>query len=102
MNRLRLLITLLLIGSAAPWFNGSTAVAEAAPSARDIIESVRMRQAPQQIDLHCQLRQNEVVVPFQLIQSGAIVRYIFSNPDESLQLQLGEKESRLDEISKEG
>lgn len=61
-----------------------------------------MRQAQQQIDLHGQLRQDEIVVPFQLIQSGSIVRYIFSNPDQSLQLQLGEKESRLDEISKEG
>jgi Outer membrane lipoprotein-sorting protein len=61
-----------------------------------------MRQAQQQIDLRGQLRQNEIVVPFQLIQSGSIVRYIFSNPDESLQLQLGEKDSRLDEISKEG
>jgi hypothetical protein len=61
-----------------------------------------MHQAQQQIDLRGQLRQNEIVVPFQLIQSGSIVRYIFSNPDESLQLQLGEKDSRLDEISKEG
>ncbi len=61
-----------------------------------------MRQTQQQIDLDGQLRQNEIVVPFHLIQSGPIVRYIFSNPDESLQLQLGENDSRLDELSSDG
>src|SRR6202011_1784566 len=76
--------------------------AEPAPSAKEILESVRMRQTQQQIDLNGQLRQNEVVVPFHLIQSGPVVRYIFSNPDESLQLQLGENDSRLDEISRDG
>ena len=83
-------------------FNASTALAEPTPSAHDILDSVRMHQAQQQIDLHGQLRQNEIVVPFQLIQSGSIVRYIFSDPDESLQLQLGEKDSRLDQISRSG
>ena len=76
--------------------------AEPTPSAKEILASVRMRQTQQQIDLQGQLRQNEIVVPFQLIQNGPIVRYIFSNPDEALQLQLGEKESRLDEISRAG
>ena len=79
-----------------------TVYAEPAPSAKEIIESVRMRQTQQQIDLNGQLRQNDVVVPFHLIQSGPLVRYIFSNPDESLQLQLGENDSRLDEISSDG
>jgi hypothetical protein len=76
--------------------------AEPAPSAKDILASVRMQQTRQQIDLQGQLRQNEIVVPFQLIQSGAIVRYIFSNPDESLQLLLGENDSQLDELSEDG
>ena len=76
--------------------------AEPSPSAKEILESVRMRQSQQQIDLQGQLRQNEIVVPFQLIQSGPIVRYIFSNPDESLQLQLGEGDSQLDELSEDG
>ena len=77
-------------------------LAEPAPSAKEILESVRMRQAQQQIDLQGQLRQNEIVVPFQLIQSGPTVRYIFTNPDEALQLELGEKESQLDELSEDG
>jgi outer membrane lipoprotein-sorting protein len=76
--------------------------AEPAPSAQEILEGVRMKQSQQQIDLQGQLRQDQITVPFQLIQSGPVVRYIFSNPDEALQLQLGEKESRLDEISRDG
>jgi hypothetical protein len=76
--------------------------AEPAPSARDILDSVRMRQTQQQIDLQGQLRQDQLVVPFHLIQSGPIVRYIFSNPEEALQLQIGEEDSRLDEVSRGG
>src|SRR4051812_16017100 len=83
-------------------FNASAASAEPAPSARDILQSARMRQVQQQIDLHGQLRQDEIVVPFQLIQTGSIVRYIFSDPNETLQLQLGDKDSRLEEISSSG
>ena len=76
--------------------------AEPAPSANEILASVRMRQAQQQIDLRGQLRENETVVPFRLIQRGPTVRYIFSNPDETLQLQIGEKDSRLEEVSRAG
>src|ERR1700676_4740571 len=77
-------------------------LAENPPSANEILESVRMRQAQQQIDLRGQLRENEIVVPFRLIQRGPTVRYIFSNPDETLQLQIGQKDSRLEEVSGEG
>ena len=91
-----------LTASTIQLFNASTVLAEPTPTARDILESVRMRQVQQQIDLRGQLRQDEIVVPFQLIQSGSVVRYIFSNPDETLQLQLGETDSRLEEVSSEG
>lgn len=76
--------------------------AEPAPSAKDILESVRLRQTQQELDLHGQLRQNNVVVPFELVQNGPIVRYIFSNPDETLQLRIGEKDSRLEEVTRAG
>ncbi|MDB6146462.1 MAG: putative sigma regulatory protein MucB/RseB [Spartobacteria bacterium] len=76
--------------------------AEPLPSAQEILEGVRMQQSRQQIDLEGQLRQEQMVVPFHLIQAGPVVRYIFSNPNESLQLQLGEKDSRLDLVSGEG
>jgi hypothetical protein len=75
---------------------------EPAPTAKEILESVRMQQTQQQIDLQGQLRQEDVVVPFHLIQSGPIVRYIFSNPEEALQLQLNENDSRLDQLSGSG
>jgi Outer membrane lipoprotein-sorting protein len=66
------------------------------PSAKDILASVRMMEAQQQIDLQGQLRQNDVIVPFRLTQNGPLIRYSFTNPDEVLQLRLGEKSSRLD------
>jgi Outer membrane lipoprotein-sorting protein len=95
---MRIVPVLLLVGVSIQMLGA----AEATPSARDILDSIRFRQAQQQVDLHGQLRQDETVVPFQLIQSGSTVRYIFSKPDESLQLQLGENESRLDEVSADG
>jgi hypothetical protein len=70
--------------------------AEPTPSAKDILDSVRMIESRQQIDLQGQLRQDEVVVPFRLVQNGPLIRYTFTNPDETLQLRLGENSSRLD------
>jgi hypothetical protein len=61
-----------------------------------------MQQARQQVDLEGQLRENQTIVPFRLTQTGPVVRYSFTNPDEALQLRLGDTESRLEEISGEG
>src|SRR4051812_22134807 len=72
------------------------------PSAQDILEGVRMRQAQQEIDVRGQLRQENVIVPFQLVESGPRVRYVFSNPPETLQLQIGENDSRLELITQSG
>jgi hypothetical protein len=72
------------------------------PSAKDILASVRMIESQQHIDLQGQLRQNDVVVPFQLVQNGPLIRYSFTNPDEVLQLRLGENSSRLDLVSDAG
>jgi hypothetical protein len=74
----------------------------APPSAKEILDSVRMLEARQQIDLDGQLRQNEIVVPFHLTQTGPLIRYSFTNPDEVLQLRLGENGSRLDLVGEEG
>src|SRR5438876_3649230 len=71
----------------------------AVPSANEILASVRMIEARQQIDLQGQLRQNDIVVPFRLIQNGPLIRYSFTNPDEILQLRLGENSSRLDLVT---
>ena len=72
------------------------------PSAQQILASVRMIEARQQIDLQGQLRENDVVVPFRLIQNGSLIRYSFTNPDEVLQLRLGQSSSRLDLITDTG
>src|SRR5437879_1000700 len=73
-----------------------------APSAKDILDSVRMIETQQQIDLQGQLRENDIVVPFRLAQNGPLIRYSFTNPDEVLQLRLGENSSRLDLVSSAG
>ena len=79
-----------------------TAGAAPTPSAKDILDSVRLQQAQQQIELQGQLRENEKVVPFRLTQTGPLIRYSFSNPDEALQLRLGENDSRLEEVTRGG
>ena len=73
-----------------------------APSAKDILDSVRMIETQQQIDLQGQLRENDIVVPFRLTQNGPLIHYSFTNPDEALQLRLGEKSSRLDLVTGAG
>src|SRR4051812_29760425 len=69
---------------------------------REILDGVRARQAQQQVNLQGQLRQDATVVPFQLVEEGPRVRYIFSNPAETLQLQIGETESRLEVVTQSG
>ena len=76
--------------------------AEPPPSAKDILDSVRMIESRQQIDLQGQLRQDDVVIPFRLVQNGPLIRYTFTNPDETLELRLGENSSRLELISDAG
>jgi hypothetical protein len=70
--------------------------AESTPDAKEILNSVRMIESRQQIDLQGQLRQDDIVIPFRLVQNGPLIRYSFTNPDETLQLRLGENSSRLD------
>ena len=77
-------------------------LADPLPSAKEILASVRMMESRQQIDLQGQLRQDNIVVPFRLVQNGPVIRYSFANPDEVLQLRLGESSSRLDLVTGEG
>ena len=72
------------------------------PSAKEILDSVRILESQQEIDLQGQLRENQIVIPFRLIQTGPIVRYSFTNPEEVLQLRLGENSSRLDVVTGAG
>src|ERR1700716_120018 len=74
----------------------------APPSAQEILESVRLRQAQQELELQGQIREGATIVPFRLTQTGPVIRYSFSKPDEALQLRLGDNDSRLEEITREG
>jgi len=76
--------------------------AAAPPSAQVILESVRMLETRQQLDLDGQLRQEDTVVPFHITQNGPLIRYSFSDPDEVLQLRLEENNSRLDLVTGDG
>lgn len=58
-----------------------------------------MLESRQQIELDGQLRENEKTIPFHLSQTGPIIRYSFTDPDEVLQLRLGENGSRLDLVN---
>ena len=97
MRKIIVLSVLLALGVAV-----SPAVSAPPPSAKEILTSVRLMQAQQQIDLQGQLRENEKVIPFHLTQTGPVIRYAFSNPDEALQLRLGENDSRLEEVTRGG
>ena len=79
-----------------------TRLTAAPPSAKEILDSVRMLEARQQIDLDGQLRENEKIIPFHLTQTGPLIRYSFTDPDEVLELRLGESGSRLDVVGEEG
>jgi hypothetical protein len=72
------------------------------PAAKDVLESVRLRQGQQEFELHGEIREGPTVIPFRLTQTGPVIRYSFSNPDEALQLRLGDNDSRLEEVSKSG
>ena len=61
-----------------------------------------MLETRQQLDLDGQLRQNDTVVPFHIVQNGPSIRYSFTDPDEVLQLRLGENGSRLDLVTGDG
>lgn len=87
---------LLLAASTFQLFNASTMLAAAPPTAQEILQSARMLETRQQLDLDGQLRQEGTVVPFHISQDGPVIRYSFSEPNEVLQLRLGENGSRLD------
>jgi len=81
---------------------GLASHAASIPSAKEILDSVRMLETRQQLDLDGQLRQNEIVVPFHLTQTGPVIRYSFNDPEETLELRLSENSSRLDLVTGEG
>ncbi|MFL6540361.1 MAG: outer membrane lipoprotein-sorting protein [Chthoniobacterales bacterium] len=76
--------------------------AHAAPPAQEILATARHRVAEQEINVAGQLRENGRIVPFRLTQTGPVIRYSFTNPDEALQLRLDENTANLEAISGSG
>jgi hypothetical protein len=73
--------------------------ADPLPSAKEILDQVRLQQSLQQLDLEGQLRAGATVIPFRITQTGPVIRYTFASPPEVLQLRLGEDGSRLDVVT---
>src|SRR5207302_2540128 len=90
---------LLVIGLAAI---AAQTPAQNFPDAQKVLANVRLRQSRQQIDLRGQLRKDAKIIPFRLVQNGPVVRYLFTNPEVTLQVRLGANDSRLDEITRTG
>jgi Outer membrane lipoprotein-sorting protein len=70
------------------------------PDARQILSAVRINQAAQNRRLHGSLRSGGRTVPFLLVSSPGSIRYEFTDPPLILQLRLGPKDSRLEEVTK--
>ena len=80
-------------------FAAVTARGQAPPSAKEILDQVRLQQSGQQLDLQGQLRSDATVIPFRITQTGPVIRYTFANPPEVVQLRLGDNGSRLDLVN---
>lgn len=91
----------ILTAATALCLSGFASGAEA-PDARDILKSVRAAQTAQQQSLTGKVRSGWKSVPFKLTMSGNTVRWEFSNPPETLQLRLGDRDLQFEEIGKGG
>ena len=78
------------------------AAPEPAPSAQEILRSVRMNQLSQQQTLKGQLRCGPTKLPFRMVLDGPQVQYEFTAPPEKIVLHLGDNDARLSDVTKEG
>ena len=77
----------------------SSGLAEDAQDPHDILKAVRLNQAAQHQSLRGALRMGGKTIPFRLVSEGSTIRYEFSDPAQTIQLKLLEKDSRLEEIT---
>ena len=103
MNALRCVKLRLFTALTLGWFLVPWAQAAEAPTAQEVLQSVRQSQASQQETLKGRLRTGGKSTPFLLSMQGSTVRYEFLEPPStSLVLRLGEDGSRLTEVTKAG
>lgn len=72
------------------------------PAAQEILREARLSQNGQHRVLKGRLRHAASVIPFRLAMDGDEISYTFSDPEQTLRLRLGEKGSRLEEITHKG
>lgn len=73
--------------------------AEDAPDPHAILKTVRIAQSEQNRTLNGAIRNGGKSLPFRLVCAGNTIRYEFTNPPQVLQVRLGEKDARLEEIA---
>jgi hypothetical protein len=76
--------------------------ADDAPDAKEILRTVRVAQASQHQVLHGRLRTRGRISPFRMVIDGPTIRYEFHEPPQTIQLRLLERDSRLEEITRDG
>jgi len=67
-----------------------------------ILKTVRLAQASQNSTLTGSIRTGPKSLPFRLVSSSGTIRYEFTNPAQVIQLRMGDKEARLEEINGSG
>jgi hypothetical protein len=73
--------------------------AEDAPDPHAILKTVRIAQSSQNQALKGEIRTGGKSLPFRLVCAGGVIRYEFTNPTQVLQVRLGDKDTRLEEIT---
>ena len=68
----------------------------------EILAKARFNEAAQTLVLDGQVRHGETKIPFRLTLDQGEIQYEFFNPGQTLVLQLGDKSSRLVEVTKNG
>lgn len=70
-----------------------------APDPQEILRTVRLAQSSQNRSLDGAIRTGGQSLPFRLVSSSGTIRYEFSDPAQVIQLRLGEKDARLEEVT---
>lgn len=68
----------------------------------EILQKARLNEANQAIELDGQVRHGETTIPFRLVLEGGAIKYVFTKPDETITLQLGDKTFRLVDTTGDG
>jgi outer membrane lipoprotein-sorting protein len=91
-------MTRLALAAALCW-GGFVVAADGPPTAREILASVRSAQTAQKQTVRGRLRTGGKSIPFRLVVDEGTLRWEFTEPTQTIQLRLLEKDSRLEEIT---